>query len=512
MPGDATPPAKAGRKEWMGLAVIAIPCLIYAMDLTVLHLAMPVIAAEFQPGAAELLWIVDIYGFMVAGFLITMGTLGDRIGRRKLLMIGAAAFGAASLLAAFADSAAMLIFARGVLGISAATLAPSTLSLIRNMFLDDRERTFAVGVWVACFSAGTALGPLVGGALIGWFWWGSVFLINVPFMLLLLAVGPILLPEFRDPAAGRIDLVSALMSLVAVLLVIYGLKEIAGGGDITVAALAVAFGLAIAALFIRRQFALPEPLLDLALLRSRALAMTLVLNLLIVVAAVGVFFFIAQYFQLVLGFDPFTAGLWSVPSGLAMTLTSMCAPVLVRHVRPARVIAAGFLLLAVAMGLVAQANGPNGFWFVFSGYLLMSLACGPIGTLTTDLVMSTAPPDKAGAASGISETSFEFGAAAGIAVLGSVVNAAYRHAMATAVPASATNEAAAAARDTLAGAVAVAAQLPHGDAQLLLAAARSAYLDAFTLTALLGMALALCGAAIAFRLIGTGAAPAMQKA
>jgi MFS transporter, DHA2 family, multidrug resistance protein len=512
MAGEATPSAKAGRKEWLGLAVIAIPCLIYAMDLTVLHLAMPVIAAEFQPGAAALLWMVDIYGFMVAGFLITMGTLGDRIGRRKLLMIGAAAFAAASLLAAFANSAAMLILARGVLGISAATLAPSTLSLIRNMFLDDRERTFAVGIWVACFSAGVAVGPLVGGTLIGWFWWGSVFLVNVPFMLLLLVVGPILLPEFRDPAAGRIDLVSALISLAAVLLTIYGLKHVAGGGDTVIAAVAVVLGLVIAALFIRRQFALPEPLLDLALFRSRALAMTLILNVLIVVAAVGVFFFIAQYLQLVLGLDPFTAGLWTAPSGLAMALTSMGAPVLVRRVRPALVIAAGFLVLALAMGLVAQARGPNGFWLMFAGYMLMSLACGAIGTLTTDLVMSTAPPDKAGAASGISETSFEFGAAAGIAVLGSVMNAVYRHAMATAVPASATGEAAAAARDTLAGAVAVAARLPHGDAQVLLAAARSAYLDAFVLTALLGLGLSLCGAAIAFRLNGNGAAPAMQKA
>src|SRR5688500_15459238 len=194
---------KAGRREWIGLAVIALPCLLYSMDLTVLNLALPRLSADLKPSSSELLWIVDVYGFLVAGMLITMGTLGDRIGRRRVLLMGAALFGVASVLAAFSTSASMLIAARAVLGIAGATLAPSTLSLIRNMFLDPGERTAAIGVWVMSYSAGAAVGPVIGGVLLEYFWWGSVFLINVPVMLLLLALGPVLLPEFRDPAAGR---------------------------------------------------------------------------------------------------------------------------------------------------------------------------------------------------------------------------------------------------------------------------------------------------------------------
>src|SRR5215218_9447271 len=190
---------QAGRREWIGLAVIALPCLLYSMDLTVLNLAVPHLSADLKPTSAQLLWIVDIYGFMVAGSLITMGTLGDRIGRRRLLMIGAAAFGAASVIAAFSSSAEMLIASRALLGVAGATLAPSTLSLIRSMFQDDQQRTVAIGIWITSFSVGAAIGPLVGGVLLEGFHWGSVFLLAVPVMALLLAIGPRLLPEYKDP-------------------------------------------------------------------------------------------------------------------------------------------------------------------------------------------------------------------------------------------------------------------------------------------------------------------------
>src|SRR2546421_3684811 len=218
-------PGRAGRREWAGLAVLTLPCLLYAMDLTVLNLAIPQLSRDLRPSSTQLLWIVDVYGFLAAGALVTMGTLGDRIGRRRLLLIGAAALAATSLLAAWSASAPTLIAARALLGVAGATIAPSTLSLIRGMFPDPRQRTAAISVWITSFSVGGAVGPLIGGVLLEWFWWGSVFLLAVPVMALLLVLGPLLLPEFRDPRAGRPDLVSAALSVAAVLAVIYGLKQ-----------------------------------------------------------------------------------------------------------------------------------------------------------------------------------------------------------------------------------------------------------------------------------------------
>jgi DHA2 family multidrug resistance protein-like MFS transporter len=491
----------ATRREWIGLAVLALPCLLYSMDLTVLNLAVPALAADLKPSAAQLLWIVDIYGFLVAGSLITMGTLGDRIGRRRLLLTGAAAFGAASVLAAFANSAPMLILARAVLGIAGATLAPSTLSLIRSMFQDDRERTFAIGVWVSSFSVGGAIGPVVGGVLLEYFWWGSVFLAAVPVMALLLAVGPILLPEYRDPNAGRMDLPSAAMSLVAVLAVIYGIKHSAEHGFSWLPAAAVVLGLAVGLLFVRRQRQLAHPLIDLSLFRTPAFSAALAINMLALFAAFGFFLFIAQYLQLVLGMSPLEAGLWTAPSGIAFVAGSMLAPMLVRHIPPAQVIAAGLVVSALGFMVLTQIGGPNSLAVLMAGLLLFSLGLAPVGTLTTDLVMGSAPPERAGAASAISETSFELGGALGIAVLGSIIVAAYQGLMVDAVPATVPLEAAAAARDTLAAALAVAGDLPSEPGRLLAATARAAFTHSLDITSVLCAALTLFAAGLAMVLL-----------
>src|SRR5438045_5403491 len=232
---------------------LGLLCLLYSMDLTVLHLAVPRLTEALAPSSVQLLWIIDIYGFLLAGSLITMGSLGDRIGRRRLLLIGAAFFGAASILAAFSRSATMLIVSRALLGIAGATIAPSTLSLIRNMFLDARERTTAISIWIIAFSLGGAIGPLLGGAILEYFSWGAVFLLSVPVMILLLAVGPFLLPEYRDPNAGKPDVPSAALASAAVLLVIYGLKLIAQDGLSILAVAGVLAGIALARAFVRRQ-------------------------------------------------------------------------------------------------------------------------------------------------------------------------------------------------------------------------------------------------------------------
>src|SRR5215216_4630582 len=407
---------KASRREWVGLAVLALPCLLYSMDLEVLYLAVPKLSADLGPTSSQLLWITDIYGFLLAGFLITMGTLGDRIGRRRLLMIGAGAFGAASVLAAFSTSSEMLIAARALLGIAGATLAPSTLSLIRNMFLDPDQRTFAIGVWATSFSAGAALGPLAGGALLQFFWWGSVFLVAVPVMALLLMLGPALLPDSRDPEAGRLDLSSAVLSLVAVLAVIYGLKQVAQEGMGGLPLLSILIGLAAGVIFVRRQRTLADPLIDLALFRTPSFTASLAAFALSIFVIAGIFLFIAQYLQLVLGLSPMVAGLWTVPSSGGLIAGSMLAPLIVRRVRPAFVMAWGLALSAFGFGMLTQVNAGSGLAILVIGSVVLALGVAPVGTLATDIIVGSAPPERAGAASGISETSAEFGDTLGGAV------------------------------------------------------------------------------------------------
>lgn len=491
--GNGTMERKATAKEWLGLAVIALPCMLYSMDLTVLNLALPRIAEELRPSAAQLLWIVDIYGFLVAGALITMGTLGDRIGRRRLLMAGAAAFGLASVLAAFSTSAAMLIVARALLGLAAATLAPSTLSLISNMFPDERERRFAIGVWIASFSTGAAIGPVVGGLMLTWFWWGSVFLLAVPVMCLLLVLAPVLLPEYRDENAGRLDVASAALSLAAVLAVIYGLKTFAVGEAGLVGGAALAAGVLLGAAFVLRQRRIAEPLVDLAIFRIPSFTAALTVNVLSFFAAFGSFMLIAQYLQLVLGLTPLEAGFWSVPGAACFVAGSTLTPRLTDRVRPGLLMTAGLVVAAAAFAMLAAPAWPLGIAGVVAASCLLSLGLAPVFTLTTDVVLSAVPPQRAGIASGLSETSSEFGGALGIAVLGSLVTAVYRMGMGAAQ----VDGAQADGTGTLAGALGVAATFPEAARAELTVAAREAFGTAFSFSAAAAGAVLLVAAAIA---------------
>ncbi len=491
---------RATRREWIGLAVIALPCMLYAMDLTILNLAVPSLDADLQPTPSQLLWIVDIYGFFVAGSLLTMGTLGDRIGRRKLLLIGAVCFGVISFLAAFARSPETLIIARALLGVAGATLAPSTLSLISNMFRDDRQRTFAVSVWVASFSLGGALGPIVGGIILAHFWWGAVFLVPVPIMVLLLLLGPVYLPEYKNPKAGRLDLVSAALSVAAVLPVVYGVKRAAEGDGLLWAILAIVPGIAFATLFVRRQITLTDPLLDLRLFRVPALTAALAINLFDFFVGFGAFLLVAQYLQLVQGLSPLAAGLWSLPFGLGFIVGSLLTSTLLRLLRPAYVLGLGLGLGALGLVIMAQLGGPQSLLFIVAGNALLAIGTAPCATIAADLVVSAAPPERAGSASALNETSSEFGGALGIALLGSLATFLYRSALGASLPPGLPDQTREIALRGIGAASSLASTLP--DQTSLLLAARTAYTSAISVSFLTGaviVALAAIGAVMLLR-------------
>lgn len=472
--GD-TPPFKAGRQEWLGLAVLALPTLLLSLDLSVLYLALPHLVADLGPSSSQMLWIMDIYGFMIAGFLVTMGTLGDRIGRRRLLIIGSAAFGVASVLAAYSTSAEMLIATRALLGIAGATLMPSTLALISNMFRDPKQRGLAISVWMSCFMGGTAIGPLIGGVLLQYFWWGSVFLLGVPVMVLVLICAPSLLPEYRDPQAGRLDLTSVVLSLASILPIIYGIKEIAKDGLHGLPVASIAIGTALGYVFVRRQRRLSAPLLDLHLFSNRSFSAALGIMVISGAAMGGIFLLVSQYLQLVAEMSPLRAGLWLLPQAFSMILGSMLAPAIARRFGTAQVIAAGMLLAVIGLLLLTQVESTGGMAVLMAGFVIASTGLAPMGVLSTDLVIGSAPPERAGSASAMSETSGELGIALGVAVMGSVGTAVYRNRMDGALPDNTPEEAAQATLDTLAGAAVAADQLPEQIGTVLLATAKQAF-------------------------------------
>lgn len=490
---ETSSPTSGSRRRWFALAALMLPVLLVSIDNTVLNFALPAISEALQPSGVQLLWIIDVYPLVLAGLLVSMGSLGDRIGRRRLLLIGSVGFGAVSVAAAFAQSGESLIAARALLGFFGAMLMPSTLSLLRSVFTDRNERRLAIAIWATGFAAGSALGPVVGGILLEHFAWGSVFLLAVPLLLPLVVLLPILVPESRDPNPGRIDVLSIVLSLLTMVPVVFGIKSIAEHGLDALGVGSMLVGLLAGFLFVRRQNRIPNPMIDMELFRRGSFSGAIGVNLLSVLALVGGLYFVSQQLQLVLGLSPFTAGLVLVPGLIAMIVSGLVVVPIARRVRPSRLVPVALLISASGYLSVALTGGRIDAIGIGAAFVALGIGIGAAETVSNELILANAPAAKAGAASAVSETAYEVGAVLGTAILGTILTASYRASVE--LPAVLDAAQRHAAGETLGGAVSVAGELPSTDAATLLASATEAFGSGVGLTAWIGFALVM-GAAI----------------
>jgi DHA2 family multidrug resistance protein-like MFS transporter len=490
------PAATLGARRWTALAVLMLPVLLVSVDNTVLSFALPQISASLEPTGTQLLWIVDVYPLVLAGLLVPMGSLADRVGRRRLLLIGSIGFAAVSALAAFAPTAGALVASRALLGFFGAMLMPSTLSLLRNVFTDRAERRLAIAIWATGFAAGAALGPIVGGTLLQHFWWGSVFLLAVPVLVIFLALARAVLPESKDPAPGPVDVVSVVLAMTTMTPLVWAIKEVAHGPT-PAAAVAALVGLGSGVAFVRRQLRRPVPMLDVRLFRVPSFSGGVVVNLLSVFSLVGFLFFVSQDLQLVHGLSPVQAGLALLPGTVGMVLAGLGVVRVVRHAPAHRVVAGALLLSATGYLVVALWGGSGALLPLVVAFAVLSVGIGAAETISNDLIVSSVRAEKAGAASAISETAYELGAVLGTAVLGSILSAAYHRGVV--VPEGVGAADAANATETLGGAVQVASGLPAETADALLASARDAFAAGVGVTAGIGVVLALVASFVALR-------------
>ncbi|MFF9912825.1 MFS transporter [Streptomyces sp. NPDC013457] len=492
--------AGGGANRWVVLVVLCVSLLLVALDATVLHVAVPSLTEDLRPSSTELLWIVDAYPLICASLLILFGTLGDRIGRRRVLLLGYALFGVASAVAALATAPGVLIGARALLGVGGAMIMPATLSILRAVFPDRRERATAIGIWTAVAAIGAATGPVLGGFLVEHYWWGSVFLINIPLMAFILPLGRWLLPESKGRGDGPWDVLGALMAAAGVLGVVLGVKRIGAGENILEPATAapLLLGAALLILFVRRQRRRAHPLIDMRLFSRAAFTTSVGCIVLAMLALVGLELIAVQYLQLVLGLSPLETGLRLLPLTFAAMAAGATGSYTLRRIGPRRMVGWGFVLTAAAVLLLVLMGQNDRPLLLTCGFVLLGFGLQTTLFSAYESMLSEAPPESAGGAAAIGETSYQLGAGMGIALLGSVMNAAYAPGLAAVpgVPAAASE----AAANSLGEAYKVADQLGGTAGPALYHAARHAFVGGLHVTLFVSAALLLLGALMALRL------------
>jgi DHA2 family multidrug resistance protein-like MFS transporter len=487
-------PVTTPRRAWAALAVLLLPVLLIAVDNTILAFALPSIAQDFRPAATTQLWIIDVYSLVLATLLVAMGSLGDRIGRRRMLLIGAAGFAVVSAAAAFAPSAGYLVAARAVLGFFGAMLMPSTLSLIRNIFEDASARRLAIAIWASFFTAGSALGPIVGGALLEHFHWGAVFLVAVPILLPLLILAPRLVPESRDPNPGPLDPISVVLSLTTMLPLVWAIKTAAHDGLTWVIGGALAVTVVSALMFFRRQNRSATPMIDIHLFGYAPFASSVLANFLSVVGLIGFIFFVSQHLQLVLGLSPLAAGLVTLPGAVLSMVAGIGVVRLIKWIAPHQLVVIGLVLVSAGFGMILLFRHDLTVAAVVASFIVLEIGVGISQTITNDTIVSSVPPAKSGAASAVSETAYELGAVVGTAVLGTIFTAFYRANVQ--VPQGLSASQSTDAAESIGGATSVAQQLPPAAADKLLNSARVAFDSGIAPTAIIAGLLTLVAAAV----------------
>lgn len=496
MSGTSAPATRTGAKQWWGLAVLVIPSTLLFMMLTILFLAAPNLATDLNPSSAQLLWILDIYGFVMAGFLVAMGVLGDRVGKRRLMVIGAILYAVVSIAAALTTEPSLMIVWRAVLGLGGAMMLPATLGLIFVLFSDAKQRGVAIGIWAGGISAGVALGPLLSGLLLEAYGWEATFLVAVPIMAIVVIGAPLLVPEHRDPTA-RFDLFSALLLVASLLAIIYGIKRFATQQPAGLSIALLVVGALIGLWFVIRQLRAKQPLLDVRLFRNKTVSGALAVFLLSAAALGGVYQLFAQYLQQVQGLSPLQAGFGILPAAAVLIVASTLSPVFARKFRPGNVIAIGLLTQVVGYVLFTQLDAGTGLALVIASFVITYPGVAPAMALTTDLVVSSVPPEKAGGASGLATTVNDLGLSLGVALIGSVGVVAYRNQIAGTLPDGLPADAVAAASDSIDGALVSARELPGALGEQLVTAAQEAFTGGLNTAAIVSAVVAGIAAIIA---------------